>query len=108
METTRIKQGASVTIAGDYAENGEAVDLTDYTIASQVRDSGGALVETLVVTKADDQAGTGKGRFTLEPVLNPPEWPVDSLRCDVRITDAAGTVRPFPTFAIVVDPRVTV
>jgi hypothetical protein len=106
MQSTTIKRGDTVFIVGTYEENGEAVDLTGYAIASQARYSIGALIETLVATLADDQDGAGKGQFTLAPIQNPPDWPIDALVCDVQFTQG-GNVRSFPTFRIIVEQDVT-
>lgn len=98
------KRGDTFLLACTYKENATPVDLSDFDIQSQVRDSMGALVEQLVVSLADQ--GTAPGVFTLAPSSNPPDWPVDLLTCDVQFTKD-GVVRSTQTFEIPVEQDIT-
>lgn len=98
-----IKRGDSFLLACEYKEGGVATDVTNYTIASQVRDSSDQLIEQLTVTKADQANHPGK--FVLSAgVIS--DWPIDLLRCDIELSEGA-TVRSTQTFMIPVVEDVT-
>lgn len=98
-----IKRGDSFNMACIYKENGVPADLTQYTINSQLRDSGDALVQTMIVTKGNQT--TTPGAF----VLTAPDasvFPIDTLRCDIQFVEGE-TVRSTQTFYIPVQEDVT-
>lgn len=99
-----IKRGDTFTLACTYKQNGVVYDVTNFTIRSQVRDSSGALVEELAVTKANQAANPGV--FVLA-AADPMDWPVDLLSCDIQFSDAEGVVRSTQTFQIPVVEDIT-
>lgn len=99
-----VKRGDTFTLACTYKQNGVVYDVTNLTIRSQVRNSYGALVEELTVTKADQ--GTNPGVFVLA-AAGPMNWPVDILSCDIQFSDTGGIVRSTQTFQIPVAEGIT-
>ena len=98
-----IKRGDTFTLACTYKQNGVVYDVTNFTIRSQVRDSSGALVEELTVTKANQTANPGV--FVLS-AADQMDWPIDLLRCDIQFSEEE-TVRSTRTFFIPVEEDVT-
>jgi len=98
-----IKQGDSFLLSCTYQENGQPVDVTDYAIQSQVRDSVGTLLQTLLVVKQDQAFYPGK--FTLDGGVI--AWPVDLLACDIQTINGDGFVRSSQTFSIPIISDVT-
>lgn len=99
-----VKRGDTFTLACTYKQNGVAVNVTDFNIRSQVRDSSGALVEELTATKANQT--TNPGVFVLS-AADPMNWPVDVLSCDIQFSDSDDVVRSTQTFQIPVIEDVT-
>ena len=99
-----IKRGDTFTLACTYKQNGTAASVANLTIRSQVRDSSGALVEELTVTKANQT--TNPGVFVLA-AADPMDWPVDVLSCDIQFSDSDDVVRSTQTFQIPVIEDVT-
>ncbi len=98
-----MKRGDSFSLPCRYKENGTATTVAGFTITAQVRTSQGVKLTDLTVTKADQ--GTSPGVFVLDVPegQNPPDWPVDELRCDIQFVDGAGLVRSTQTFLIPVE-----
>lgn len=101
-----VKQGDTLTFACTYKENGSPVDVTNFTIRAQLRDSSDNLVLELPVSKANQT--TNPGVFVLGSNTPPnPELPVDELSCDIQFTDGDGVVRSTQTFNIPIVEDVT-
>lgn len=98
-----IKRGDSFVLSCTYKEDGEPVDLTVFTITSQVRDSSGVLVEEFTAELLDQE--TNPGVFTLTSA-DPSLWPIDELACDIQFMKN-GVTRSTQTFLIPVEPDVT-
>lgn len=98
-----IKRGDSFNMSCVYKENGVPANLTQYTINSQLRDSGDNLVQTLVATKADQTSLPGA--FVLS-AIDTSVFPIDLLRCDIQFVEGE-TTRSTQTFFIPVEEDVT-
>lgn len=98
-----IKRGDSFNMACTYKENGTPANLTQYTINSQLRDSGDNLVQALLVTKADQSSLPGA--FVLS-AIDTSVFPIDLLRCDIQFVEGT-TTRSTQTFFIPVEEDVT-
>lgn len=98
-----IKRGDSFNMSCIYKENGTPANLTQYTINSQLRDSGDNLVQALLVTKADQSSLPGA--FVLS-AIDTSVFPIDLLRCDIQFVEGE-TTRSTQTFFIPVEEDVT-
>lgn len=91
-----IKRGATLSWLGSYTSAGLPVDLTNFTLTSQVRRTSGTLVADLVVEKVIPAT---LGQFRLKATTA--AWPVGRLRCDIRFADSlSGAVVYTSTFVI--------
>lgn len=105
MESLNHKQGDTLTITGTWTDSsGVAIDLTGYTIASQVRVvTGTTFVDTLTATVVN----TATGSFSLSATATQTSsWPVTHGQytrtyCDIQFSKA-GVVVSSDTFEIVV------
>lgn len=84
--TTQVikhKQGDTFEVGATYSdsETGVAISLTGYTIVSQIRDVGGALIESLQVIFADQN--TKPGEFSLRSTATG-AWPTRELLWDIE------------------------
>lgn len=84
--TTQVikhKQGDTFEVGATYAdsETGAPINLTAYTIVSQVRDTAGALIENLQVIFADQN--TKPGEFRLRSTSTG-AWPARELLWDIE------------------------
>jgi hypothetical protein len=97
----RIKQGASLLLQLTFqSDAGAAIDLTNVSLASQVRDAEGNLIATLpIVPTSTDGVAT-------VTVANTSLWPLGTLRGDIKATIGA-VVALSETFSIRVDQAVT-
>jgi hypothetical protein len=101
-----VKQGDTFTLACTYKENGVSVDVTNFTIRAQLRDSTGDLVLELPVAKANQT--TNPGIFVLGANTPPsPPFPIDELRCDIQFSDMDNVVRSTQTFFVPIVEDVT-
>jgi hypothetical protein len=91
------KRGDTFTMAITATDStGAAIDLTDFTLASQVRkaDEVRTLVENLTATVTDATAGA----FTLSATATQTAlWPIETLLHDVQFTQPDGAVWSSPT-----------
>jgi hypothetical protein len=98
-----IKRGSTVSWACELKNAaGQAIDLADSVITSQLRQQNGALVADLTVTLLDQT--TNRGKFTLSADTS--AWPVDSLQIDIR-REVGGVVTYSTTGRIDVEAEVT-
>ena len=97
MADISIKQGATLSLSGGFTnEDGTVVSLVGASVQCQVRDLNYLWIADLAAT-VNGAAGT----VTLgAPGSATASWPVGVLRCDVRVTDAAGDVMFSETFGI--------
>ena len=75
--------------------NGDPQPLTDWEIASQVRDKDGVLVADLVVVEVTPLTGIYKLVKS-----DTTDWPVELLSCDIQYTTDAGQIVSTETFEI--------
>lgn len=105
-----IKRGTSLDMEIQWATNGVGVDLTGYTVTSQVRkrdasgDGLGTLVADITCTIDPDQV-TNPGVVLLEADTS--DWPILALDCDVKFVSGGGLVYPTTTFEIRVVRNIT-
>lgn len=98
------KRGDTFELTLTLENQGNAVDITLFTIACQVRDQSDVLIQTLTVVKTDPTNGT----FTLsasdsETYL----WPLLKLDADVEFIEPDTTVSSSETFSIQVIKDIT-
>jgi hypothetical protein len=97
MATITHKRGDTFELTLTLENDGNAVDITNFTIASQIRQQDDTLVQALTVTKIDPV----NGQFTLTAVdTSTDDWPIANLEVDVEFIEADGTVSSSETFNI--------
>lgn len=100
----RLKRGDTVLLAFEAkTDEGLPLDLTGYTVTSQVRSPQGALVDGLDVVIVDAPAGELTLGVTAAATA---AWPLGKLVCDLRL-DLAGDVVHSETFEVIVIEAVT-
>lgn len=105
MQTIKFKRGDTYTLTGTYKRNNAPTDITAITLRSQIRTAAGALVTSLIATKADQTATPGK--FTLSPeIADTTKWPLGEVYCDIEF-NSGGTSISSDTFVIVVTEGIT-
>ena len=98
------KRGDTFQLTLTLENQGNAVDITNFTIASQIRDQDDQLVEALTVTKTD----ASNGVFTLSATDTQTEtWPIAKLDVDVEFIEPNNTVSSSETFNIQVIKDIT-
>lgn len=104
MATITHKRGDTFELSATLENQGVAVDITNFTITSQVRQSDDALLQDLTVTKTD----AAKGAFTLSATPAQTEtWDVQPYDCDIEFIDGGGEVNSSNTFVISVLKDIT-
>lgn len=97
----RFKRGDTVNWSAQYKVGGEAVDLTSYNIASQIRTRDGALICALTITKLNQTAF--KGRYTLSiPPATSAQLKPGSYFQDIQYT-VGGEVRSTASSPVIID-----
>lgn len=110
MATITHKQGDTLELTFQLKRDGSPVNITNYTISSQLRDSTDALLVTdnfngsLAFTLINATAG----QFQLSAnATATSEWPVRTYDCDVQIIDLGGDTSSSETFKIKVVKDIT-
>lgn len=104
MQKIHHKRGDTFFIANRLTQDNAPIDLTGWTVRSQVRDG-----DTLVQSLTYAVAVAADGQYTLTaPAASTASWPVKTLLCDIEYTSPGGTVTSTETFQIVVIRDVTV
>lgn len=104
MATFIHKRGDTFSLSSSVENEGVAVDITGWTIESQVRQSDDTLVQALTVTITD----AVNGLFTISATaLQTESWPIASLLCDIEFTEPSGEVNSTETFTISVQKDIT-
>ncbi len=104
MATFIHKRGDTFALASSVENEGVAVDITNWTIESQVRQVDDTLVQNLTVTVTD----AANGLFTISATaLETESWPVANLFCDIEFTEVSGEVNSTETFTISVQKDIT-
>jgi len=100
MEVINIKNNETFEYFGQFKDAaGAAPDLSGWSVASQVRRSNGALVESLIVAWVD----VTTAQFHMKSAQISSTWPVEPLLCDLKLSDAEGRTISTDTFLIRVE-----
>ena len=99
-----VKIGDSFTMACVYKQNDTPVNVSDFIIRSQIRDSLTVLVVELTVTKANQITNPGVFILSIAGVI---DWPIDILFCDIQFSDSENIIRSTQTFLIPVVEDIT-
>lgn len=83
-------------------KTGPVIDLTDWTIASMVRDADDVLVDQVTVTVTD----AANGAYSLR-VDDTTAWPVGTTYWDIQYTDADSIIRSTETIALQIIEDIT-
>lgn len=101
-----IKRGDTyvVTVTATEDDGTTPIDLTGWTIRSQIRDAEDVLVAQLRVTVTNAAAG----QFTLDQATpDTTGWPVGTCSQDIEYTDPSGRVISTGTFSVRVAKDIT-
>lgn len=104
MATITHKRGDTFELSATLENSGNAVDITNFTITSQVRDVEDALLQALTVTITD--AATGAFTVSATPAQTE-TWAVKTYDCDIEFVEADGEVNSTETFQINVIKDIT-
>src|SRR6056297_930669 len=103
MATITHKRGDTFELSCTLENQGVAVDITNFTITSQLRLSDDTLLQALTVTVTDAAAGA----FTLSATSTETEvWDVAAYECDIEFIDD-GEVNSSETFVLNVIKDIT-
>lgn len=98
------KRGDSFEVLVEVALNGQIVDLTGWTIRSQIRDGAKNLLKELTIQAVD----LSEGKFIMTATSTETEaWSPASYNCDIEFIDPAGFVISSDTFPITVVRDIT-
>ena len=104
MATITHKRGDTFELSCDLENEGAEVDITNFTITSQIRQADDTLLQALTVTKTDAAAGL----FTLTaPSPQTARWPPGGYACAIAFVDGGGEVYSSQTFTISVIKDIT-
>lgn len=104
MATITHKRGDTFELACTLENEGNAVDITNFTITSQIRGSDDTLLQALTVTKTDAEAGV----FTLGATATQTEaWDPAIYEADIEFIEGGGEVNSSQTFTIAVIKDIT-
>lgn len=107
MHRTTIKRGATLQFDAAVTNAGVPVDLTGWTISSQVRSQTGALIGAVLVTVLDQAVNTGQYRLHAQTA----GWPVGVHIWDIAYSydDGSGgqTITYTETVRLAVEPAAT-
>lgn len=104
MATITHKRGDTFELSATLENSGNAVDITNFTITSQVRDSDDALLQALTVTVTD--AATGAFKVSATPTETE-TWDIKTYDCDIEFIEGSGEVNSSETFQINVIKDIT-
>lgn len=104
MATITHKRGDTFELSCTLENEGNAVDITNFTIACQVRAADDTLLQALTVTKTNAVGGV----FTLGATATETEtWGVAQYVADIEFIEVAGEVNSSETFTINVIKDIT-
>ena len=104
MATITHKRGDTFELSCTLENQGVAVDITNFTITSQVRQPDDTLLQALTVTKTD----AANGEFNLSATSAQTEsWGVQTYLCDIEFIEGGGEVNSTRTFEISVLKDIT-
>lgn len=98
----KVKRGDTFARLVQLVDNGAPVDITDWTIASQLRYQNGTLLAQLAVGIVD----AVNGRFSLT-FADTTAWPVQAFNSDIQFTSAGATIASTETFVVQVIQDIT-
>lgn len=104
MATLRLKQGDSLALQCTAQEEGEALSIAGWSIASEVRAPGGQRVHVFEPVITD--AATGQYTLAATPAQTA-TWPAGGLSMDIRYTTASGHVMTTETVALQIEAAIT-
>jgi hypothetical protein len=97
-----FKRGDTFILVCTYKTDGTPTPIAGKVIASQIRRANNELIANMVVEPDD----INPARFALSPDSDTSEWPLETLFCDVEITED-GFVRSSETINIPVIRDIT-
>jgi hypothetical protein len=103
MATITHKRGDSLELECKLVKDDVAIDITNFTITSQLRDSTDTLITdtnfngSFTVTKTNPTTGVFKITATATETS---EWPLRKAICDVQFVEADGDTTSSETFNI--------
>jgi len=104
MATITHKRGDTFELSCTLENEGNSVDITNFTITSQIRKNDDTLLQALTVTKTD----AVNGAFTLSaPPAETETWGVRDYQSDIEFVEAGGEVNSSETFVISVIKDIT-
>jgi hypothetical protein len=104
MATITHKRGDTFELSCTLENEGSSVDITNFTITSQIRQSDDTLLQALTVAKTD----AANGAFTLSATAAETEtWAAANYECDIEFVDGGGEVNSSQTFTISVLKDIT-
>jgi len=104
MATITHKRGDTFELSCTLENEGNPVDITNFTITAQVRQADDTLLQALTVTKTD----AANGAFTLGATSTETEgWEVLQYQCDIEFIEGSGEVNSSETFTINVIKDIT-
>ncbi len=104
MATITHKRGDTFELSCTLENEGNPVDITNFTITAQVRQADDTLLQALTVTKTD----AANGAFTLGATSTETEgWEVLQYQCDIEFIEVGGEVNSSETFTINVIKDIT-
>jgi hypothetical protein len=96
-----FKRGDTFILVCTYKTDGTPTPIAGKVIASQIRRANNELIANMAVEPDTDPA-----KFALTPDTDTSEWPLETLFCDVEITED-GFVRTSKTISIPVIRKIT-
>ena len=104
MTTITHKRGDTFELSATLENEGVAVDITNFTITSQIRQADDTLLQALTVTKTD----AVNGAFTLSATAAQTEtWGPATYESDIEFIEGGGEVNSSETFRIAVIKDIT-
>lgn len=104
MITIKFKRGDTFLRNCQISENGVPIDITGWTIRSQIRDKSGVLVDNLVTSITN--AATGS--YTInKSAVSTASWIVGDHFMDIEFTTSAGSVMSTETVRIKIETDIT-
>lgn len=101
------KRGDDWSLVGVYKENDVGVDITNYTIRSQLRDANMSLVCELTVTKSNQITTPGGFVLSIPAGTDTSIWPTGNLQSDIEFVPPGGKKKSTETFLVPVVEEVT-
>jgi len=101
------KRGDDWSLVGVYKENDVGVDITNYTIRSQLRDANMNLVCELTVTKSNQTTTPGGFVLSIPAGSDTSTWPIGLLVSDIEFLPPGGKKKSTETFQVPVVDEVT-